>query len=1032
MKPLKLTMTNFGPYAQQTIDFTQLDDASIFLIAGPTGSGKTTLFDAMTFALYGESASDDRDPAALRSDFAEDHEPTEVTLRFEHKGLEYEVMRQPKQTLAKKRGTGTREYPSSGKLTIYKNGTKTDEITRMQEINIKLTDILQISRKQFVQIVLLPQGEFRRFLVSDSSEKEAILRKVFGTQLFQRWATALKQQLNQQRDKIKSAQSIIDSGLKRVRWTRKDGEHDLAQLEEQYGIDQTELSDAKSEVKDLQQQVNHLATQIETDQKMNQNIQKLSQKLQEEQQLKVKQPQIEQVQQRLAILNWVNGQKHDYEQQQELSQTQTFLKHQKVTLTDNLKTQNQTTAQLTEKQKQLANANDNVAKIQSNIAILVQQRPLYEQVRQLTDQLNQQMMTSSNTNHELVQLQSEEEQSQARLKQLNDLISQQPALLKTHAKLMTTQNEQTSVKKQVNELRDQQAQLLKQQQTILETQSVLTELNQQVDQKSNDYDDLRNQWLAGQISVLASQLKPGTPCPVCGSVEHPAPHAAAETKPVDNQTLKLAEKSLRKLKDQQTKVNSDLSHLQDSFKTQGQTIEKSKADLQNQFNIQHDVSIDELFEQVINHEAQIRQQVSSVTRQLAKIDEAVDEQHRIGTETDKLQQKIQTLKEQVQSTKLAQKTIQTKLEEAQKRLPDQFADLAALDEFLAAQQNKVAEYQQQVQTNNQDLQQSREATATIQANLTNTGTSLQETQTKLSAVSTSLLQSVTQQLGPNQMDQFVELTRHLGEIAKLTESVQTYQQAITAAKADVAAYQQLVGHHHTVDLGQSEAELSQLNVQLEGAQKQTDEKQKQVTVNGDILAQIKTATQQVATQLDELNELQLLVETVAGGGDNKLGLERYVLRAQLAEILAIANQHLKQLSSGRYSMQLHLEAGTYQKNTGLEIDVYDDNVGQVRSVHTLSGGESFIAALSLALALGESIQNESGGISIDALFIDEGFGSLDQESLSTAMKALENVESSNRMIGIISHVTLLQETIPYQIQVQPTGQGKSVARVVLP
>lgn len=1032
MKPLKLTMTNFGPYAQQTIDFTQLDDASIFLIAGPTGSGKTTLFDAMTFALYGESASDDRDPAALRSDFAEDYEPTEVTLRFEHKGLEYEVMRQPKQTLAKKRGTGTREYPSSGKLTIYKNGTKTDEITRMQEINIKLTDILQISRKQFVQIVLLPQGEFRRFLVSDSSEKEAILRKVFGTQLFQRWATALKQQLNQQRDKIKSAQSIIDSGLKRVRWTRKDGEHDLAQLEEQYGIDQTELSDAKSEVKDLQQQVNHLATQIETDQKMNQNIQKLSQKLQEEQQLKAKQPQIEQVQQRLATLNWVNGQKHDYEQQQELSQKQTLLEHQKVTLTNNLKTQNQTTAQLTEQQKQLASANDNVAKIQSNIAILVQQRPLYEQVRQLTDQLNQQMTTSSNTNHELVQLQSEEEQSQARLKQLNDLISQQPALLKTHAKLMTAQNEQTLVKKQVNELRDQQAQLLKQRQTILVTQSALAELNQQVDQESNDYDDLRNQWLAGQISVLASQLKPGTPCPVCGSVEHPAPHTAAKTKPVDNQTLKLAEKSLRKLKDQQTKVNSDLSHLQDSFKTQEQTIENLKADLQDHFNIQNDVSIDELFEQITNHEAQIRQQVSSVTQQLAKVDKAVDEQHRIGIETDKLQQKIQTLKEQVQSTKLAQKTIQTKLEEAQKRLPDHFADLAALDEFLAAQQNKVTEHQQQVQTNNQALQQNREASATIQANLINTETSLQETQTKLSAISTSLKQAVTQQLGLNQMDQFVELTRHLGEIAKLTESVQTYQQAITAAKADVAAYQQLVDHHHTVDLGQSEAELSQLNVQLEGAQKQTDEKQKQVTVNGDILAQIKTATQQVATQLDELNELQLLVETVAGGGDNKLGLERYVLRAQLAEILAIANQHLKQLSSGRYSMQLHLEAGTYQKNTGLEIDVYDDNVGQVRSVHTLSGGESFIAALSLALALGESIQNESGGISIDALFIDEGFGSLDQESLSTAMKALENVESSNRMIGIISHVTLLQETIPYQIQVQPTGQGKSVAQVVLP
>ncbi|WP_054654941.1 AAA family ATPase [Secundilactobacillus silagei] len=267
MKPLQLKLTNFGPYAKQTIDFTQLDEASIFLIAGPTGSGKTTLFDAMTFALYGESASDDRDPSALRSDFAEADEPTAVTLKFEHKGLEYEVTRQPKQTLAKKRGTGTRDYPSSGKLMIFKDGIKTDEITRMQEINLKLTDILQISRKQFVQIVLLPQGEFRRFLVSDSSAKEAILRKVFGTQLFQRWATVLKQQLNTQREQIKSARSVIDSGLKRVRWTDSDGDHDLTQLEGQYQQDQTELTTAKQVLDQTQQQVNQLNQQLETAQK---------------------------------------------------------------------------------------------------------------------------------------------------------------------------------------------------------------------------------------------------------------------------------------------------------------------------------------------------------------------------------------------------------------------------------------------------------------------------------------------------------------------------------------------------------------------------------------------------------------------------------------------------------------------------------------------------------------------------------------------------------------------------------------------
>lgn len=1032
MKPLKLKLTNFGPYEKQTIDFTQLEDASIFLIAGPTGSGKTTLFDGMTFALYGESASDDRDPSALRSDFAAVSEPTEVTLRFEHQGLEYEVTRQPKQTLAKKRGNGTREYPSSGKLKIFKNGTQTDELTRMQEINLKLTDILQISRKQFVQIVLLPQGEFRRFLVSDSSEKEAILRKVFGTQLFQRWATALKQQLNSQRDKIKSAQSLIDNGLKRVRWAQSDGKHDLAQLEGQHQADQKALRTAKQDLKTAQQQANQLKNQLEADQKMNRNIETLTAKKAEVVRRQRQQPKIDQQKQRLAILNWVHDQRHVYEQQQDLAKRVEELKLQKVTLTTHLKKQNQTKTQLQDQQVQLAKTAQAISDTQSKIAVLTKQRPLYQQVRQLSEQLGQKTATYAGTVEKLAQLQSDESHQQEQLKQLNDQISQQPALLKTSAKLTTVSATLANSKQQVSDLLIQQSQLKQQQQAADDAQAAVITLKQTVAQASRDYDELRNQWLAGQIAVLASQLKPGTPCPVCGSTDHPAPHVTTSTQLVDNQTIKQAEQSLQLQKDQQTKAEANLTTSLAAYKKQEQAVREQAQALKSQLKVPEKLSIEDLSTHVTEQAAQTSQQLNTVNEQLKTIDQAVEKQQYKTAEVKDLQQQIQTLKEQVQIAKLAQQTTQTKLDEARKQVPDQFADLGALDHYLAQQQSRVAKHQQQVQTNTQALQQSREAIATTQANLNNVGSSLQENQQKLTETAAALTQAVTKQLGPNQMDRFIELVGQLDQIAGLKQVIEDYQQALTAAKADVAAYQQLVGDKQTVDLSQSQAKLSQLNEQLDILQQAADNRQQQVTVNGDILAQIKAATQQVATKLDDLNELQLLVETIAGGGENKLGLERYVLRAQLAEILAIANQHLKQLSSGRYSMQLHLEAGAYQKNTGLEIDVYDDNVGQVRSVHTLSGGESFIAALSLALALGESIQHESGGISIDALFIDEGFGSLDQESLSTAMKALENVESSNRMIGIISHVSLLQETIPYQIQVQPTGQGKSVAQVVLP
>lgn len=1032
MKPLTLKMTNFGPYAKQTIDFTQLADASTFLIAGPTGSGKTTLFDAMTFALYGESASDDRDPSALRSDFAQSDEATEVTLRFEHKGLEYVVTRQPKQTLTKKRGTGTREYPSSGKLAIYKDGEKTDEITRMQEINLKLTDILQISRKQFVQIVLLPQGAFRRFLVSDSSAKEAILRKVFGTQLFQRWATALKQQLNQQRDKIKSAQSIIDSGLKRVRWTQAEGDHDLPQLEEQYQTDQSELTQAKENLKAAQQQVNQLSQQIETDQQMNRNIETLNRKLQEQANLEKEHPQIAQRQERLATLTWVSEQKHNYDRQQELVRQTKLLEQRKVTLTNDLKSQTQTTNQLTEQQKQLSEQKHAINDVQTEVTLLTKQRPLFEQMRQLTQQRDQQLAEESKINHELSQKESKADQLQKDLKQCTELLAKQPELLRQRAQLTNGLNSQAMMSQQVDDLLAQKDELFNQQKAIAQTHSVVIELVEKVSQSSADYAELRNQWLVGQINSLASQLKPGTPCPVCGSVEHPAPAAMTATEVIDNITLKQAEQSLQRLKEQQTKAKSDLSHLQETTAKQQTLIENQKQALQKKLDFTTDVSIEDLRDHVEQQKIKIDQQLSVVDAQLTKIDGAVGQQQQMNAEIEKVQETIQTLKAQVQAGKLAQQTIKTQLEEAQKQLPDQFNSLAELDDYLTAQQGKISTYQQQVADNNRALQTSKEAVATTQANLNNTELSLKETQTKLSKLVAELELAVTQQLGDNQMAHFVALIGQLTDVNSLKQSIQSYQQAITAAKADVAAYQQLVGNKQLVDLTVSQTKLNDLNEHLKTVQQEADNKQQQVNVNGDILAQIKAATQQVAAQLDELNELQLLVETVTGGGDNKLGLERYVLRAQLAEILVIANEHLKQLSSGRYSMQLHLEAGAYQKNTGLEIDVYDDNVGQVRSVHTLSGGESFIAALSLALALGESIQNESGGISIDALFIDEGFGSLDQESLSTAMKALENVESSNRMIGIISHVALLQETIPYQIQVHPMGQGKSVAKIVLP
>ncbi|MTV82589.1 AAA family ATPase [Secundilactobacillus folii] len=1032
MKPIKLTMNNFGPYSQQTVDFTLLKDASIFLISGPTGSGKTTLFDAMTFALYGESASEDRDPASFRSDFAAPDEPTEVTLRFEHQGVEYEITRRPKQTLNKKRGSGTREYTSSGRLKIFQAGEKVDEVTRLQEINLKLSDVLQISRKQFVQIVLLPQGEFRRFLVSDSAAKETILRKVFGTQLFQKWANALKVELNQQRDKVKSWQSVIDNGLKRVRWIDENGNHDIAQLEEQQGIAERKLMVAKKAFTQAQQRVTATQHKLDLDQKMNQNIKDLTEKKHLVTQLQGESPKIKKLQEQLETLNWVREERATYQRLQELKAQTDQLEKQKVTLTHNLNNQKQAAKKIENAKLNLEAQASTIDQIQSKVTLLTAQRPLFEQVNHLKEQYQQTVEQRTKIANKLKSEQEQDTKLTKTLQSLNETILHQSEFLKQQSALLSEQVEQRASMTRLTSLKQQAQQITDL--TSEEAQSLksLTKVSQRVETTSKVYAQLRNQWLEGQIAVLASQLKPGTPCPVCGSVEHPMPHQVVSDKVVDDQTVKDSEQQLQEVRGIQTKLQAQLDNQRQSLSQQQGDFHKKFADFAKQTGFGTDLSLMEIEQRLNDAQAKTTADLTKLQRNLSDIDTAIMKREKLNVNLTSLQKEIRQIQTDVQDATVTEQKKKTELASAEKGLPDRFDDLESLDSYLKTKRKQISDYHDQVKSLTEQLQETIEAITTGKANLSSNLAQLHDTNNQLTTLDSQFIQTLSQRLGEDAKQQYQTLLAQLEKTTGIEKSIKAYQDQLTAAKADVKAFSELVGTHQMVDISLVQTELKDLNDQLNEKRQMMDDQQEDVTVNGDIFRQLTDATKKVKTQINDINELQLLVETVAGGGDNKLGLERYVLRAQLVEILSIANEHLKQLSSGRYSLQLHMEAGAYQKNTGLEIDVYDDNVGQVRSVHTLSGGESFIAALSLALALGEIIQNESGGISIDALFVDEGFGSLDQESLSTAMKALENVESSHRMIGIISHVALLQETIPYQIQVHVVGQGKSEAKVVLP
>jgi len=263
----------------------------------------------------------------------------------------------------------------------------------------------------------------------------------------------------------------------------------------------------------------------------------------------------------------------------------------------------------------------------------------------------------------------------------------------------------------------------------------------------------------------------------------------------------------------------------------------------------------------------------------------------------------------------------------------------------------------------------------------------------------------------------------------LSEEIKTYEQETAFVQQRLALLDAQLKEQATIDLNQLETAYLQLQTVMEELQQETVRKQEKVNGNQRLFDELQVIYQQNVEELAQLGQLQQLAETINGENVKKTSLERYVLQQFLTEILEVANERLARLTRGRYQFELADKVGSYRSSTGLEIDIYDDNAGQVRRAHTLSGGESFIAALALAISLADVIQQRAGGIEIEALFIDEGFGSLDEESLEMAMEALEMIENEGRMIGIISHVRELRARILQQVFVETNGSGQSRIRI---
>jgi len=951
-------MTAFGPFStMESIDFSTLGDNPLFLINGPTGSGKTTILDAICFALYGKTTGDERDGAQMRCDLATAETLCEVTFEFELKGCRYRICRVPEQQRPKARGEGvTEQKPTAKLIEISENG---DEIllvaAKVSDATRELEALTGLSVDQFRQVMILPQGKFRQLLLAESAEREKIFSKLFQTHIYKQLESRLKDQAAQ---------------------VRRDRE---ALHQQQQGILETiEVESAEelaAEIKELQPQVETaLAVKRQAEAAFLDNTKCL-------QQGEALWKEFDQFEQAEAELKQLNQQQTQIEQQRQ--QLENALEAEK--LRPLFVEQHRCAAEVERSKKKQHELHRQLKLDEEALQQAQQQLPQTEGIIKEQDCCKAELVQLGEQREKLAQFETLR-------RQCTDLQQRMAALTQ-----LTQLREKEQHLQQLKKLTTLATDLLRMTRQLEHEKLAGQKLAKLLEHQTTTARQLELAWHCGQAAILAAELEAEQPCPVCGSLDHPAPAHSTEKLP--------SQSDLKKAREVLQKTTKQLEEARDQY--------RQTASERDQLQLRHD-ELQQQIDPALNYD-QLTSEVSTLRQQLAASSVATEISELPADELAKRQ-----LEEQLQLT-----TIETEIALLEKELPEEYRQL----DILQRRENKVTLQLRDLEKKREVLvaahQQAKEQFERTTATLKEVSHQLDEIQLQLK----SATEAAEKALESSCFDTAERYHQSL-----LDES--SRQQLQTAIETFNARLQNLTGAYEQLQRSlkdKTRPELDELRSKLLQAEEEktrieTEWKHHDSRLESLLKTQTKLATNQ--QRLKELDDRYAVVGTLSdvanGQTGQKISLQRFVLSVLLDEVLLVASERFSLMSKGRYQLLRNEDRSKGNKASGLDLLVDDAYTGKVRPVATLSGGESFMAALSLALGLSDVVQAHAGGIHLDTLFIDEGFGSLDSESLDLAVRTLVDLQSSGRMIGVISHVAELKEQIPLRIDVSAGRLGSSV------
>jgi exonuclease SbcC len=900
MRPLELTLSAFGPYVNETtIAFEKFGRQGLYLLTGDTGSGKTTIFDAITFALYGRASGSNRLGNMFRSKYARADQPTFVRLVFEYRGTNYRVFRNPKYRLAKKRGVGTTEK-SAGATLEYGEAV----FTGVENVNKKIQEIIGLDCDQFTQVAMIAQGEFLKLLLAPTKDRVEIFRHIFNTGRYKLLENEIRNdflQISHQCDDLrKSIRQYVEGVVcppgekwKEVLCELQEGkklpEETAAFLDELVGED-------RAKKKEMEKVRNERNRKIE---EANARIQAAEEQTKRRREWEKKRDSLKKMQ----------------EKSREMSRRYEEVKKQEPKILEYVK---------------------EIAEMKNDF-VRYEERDKWMKSR---NECRQRLAERKIEEHELAsELERVKKNIQKEKEEQDKLIGTGEALARKEEEIRQYAIQQKTLDEQ-KKIYEEYVNLQKQ---YSEAVSAYQKSEKEAEEARRRYEKMRHLYMKEQAGILAGELKEGEPCPVCGSHAHPKKAVLSEEAPSEEEVNKAEHESAEKEKILKEKHEEAVTY---RIACQGkkemilyETGELEERELRLKEKIK-----------ILSEE---KRKLESDKKRLAFIRENLPEE----------EEKQERIKQSLQENKTGQVSLATQQQEQEKRIKE-------LTERLAFPDKKSMEM---------EIKQKEKEKSNLEKELQRAESDWKRISSDLSSLQ--------------------------GEVHMLEKQVKRQEE---------------------IPLDEEKEKLKQLKQMERKERKQWDEWNVRLNTNQNILENVRRQSGELA-EAENIYRIRKALQDTANGAVN---LETYVQMAYFDRILFQANKRLEAMTGGQYELVRQEEEADGRKKWGLELDVMDYYNGSIRSVKTLSGGEAFKASLALALGLSDEIQTSSGGVRLDTMFIDEGFGALDEESLRQAVRVLDELGANGRLVGIISHVSELKERIDRQIIVKKTQKDGSKVTLI--